>query len=236
MVNETDLSGEKQWLYEQRARVAVANLVKRNINGIYAPGRREALRAALDMIPAGAKVVRGDSITVDQIGVVDELKKRGQNEIIDPLERDAEGAFLMPEEGRKRAAREAFFADVFLTGSNAVTLDGKLVNTDGRGNRVAPMIYGPDKVIFLAGANKIVKDLDEALQRIHGVAAPVNAKRHALKHHAPELAELPCVRTGSCADCRHEFRICRYTVIIEGAMPWEKDRLNVILVGEELGI
>ena len=98
------------------------------------------------------------------------------------------------------------------------------------------MVFGPEKVIVVVGVNKIVKDVDEALERIHGVAAPINAKRHYLKHHRPELGDLPCVRTGRCVDCNHEERICRYTVIIEGTKLPQKGRINVVLVGEELGI
>jgi len=123
-----------------------------------------------------------------------------------------------------------------LTGTNAITLDGKLVNIDGVGNRVAAMIFGPKKVIVVAGINKIVSDVNEALERIRGFAAPMNAKRHYLKHQQPELGDLPCVQTGSCVDCRHDWRICNYTVIIEGAMIGQKGRINVVLVGEELGL
>ncbi|MFH0738183.1 MAG: LUD domain-containing protein [Candidatus Micrarchaeota archaeon] len=119
---------------------------------------------------------------------------------------------------------------------NAITLDGKIVSTDGLGNRVAPVIFGPEKVILVIGANKIVKDVDQALQRIREIAAPINAKRHALKHHRPEFDNLPCARTGICVDCNHDWRICHYTVIIEGSMVREEGRINVVLVGEELGI
>jgi hypothetical protein len=132
--------------------------------------------------------------------------------------------------------RETFSADIFITGTNAITLDGKLVNIDGAGNRVAAMIFGPSKVILVIGVNKIVKDVDAALERIHQMAAPVNAKRHVLKHHDEGLSTLPCVKTGSCADCRSDWRICNYTVIIDGAMPQHQGRINVVLVGEELGI
>jgi hypothetical protein len=236
MIDETDMSQEKGWYYEARAKTAAASFKRRNIQAVYVPDRQAALKAVLEMIPAGTTVVRGDSISVDQIGIIPELRKRGANKIIDPLERKADGSFAIPEDQQKRVARQAFSADVFLVGSNAVTLDGKLVNTDGRGNRVAPMIYGPDKVIVVAGCNKLVKNLDEALERIRLIAAPINAKRHFLKHQASGMGELPCVRTGTCADCAHDWRICRYTVIIEGAMKWEKDRINVVLVGEDLGI
>ncbi len=236
MVDEMNLSEERKWFYEERARMVIANLQKRNINAQYTSSREEALSAVLGMIPEGATVVRGDSVSLDQIGVISELRKRNQNRFVDPFERDAEGFFLTDLEQHREMEREAFTSDVFLTGTNAITLDGKLVNIDGGGNRVAAMVFGPKKVIVVAGVNKIVKDVDEALERIHGVAAPINAKRHYLKHHRPEFGDLPCVKTGKCVDCNHDWRICRYTVIIEGTMPWDKGRINVVLIGEELGI
>ena len=236
MIDETDLSAERNWFYEKRARIAVTNLQKRNINAQYVPTQAEALSAVLEMIPEGATVVRGDSMTVDQIGIITALRERNQNKVIDPFERDDEGFPVSRGKERARMQREAFFADVFLTGTNAVTLDGKLVNIDGLGNRVAAIIFGPEKVILVIGANKIVKDVNEALERIREVCAPINAKRHVLKHHGTKLDELPCVRTGRCVDCNHDWRICRFTVIIEGTFALVKGRINVVLVGEELGI
>ena len=237
MVDETDMSTEMKWFYEERAKVVVNNLQKRNINAQYVATRAKALSAVLEMIPEGTKVVRADSVSVDQVGIIPALKKRNRNKLVDPFEREADGS-LVPEvqKNRWKMCREAFSADVFLTGTNAITLDGKLVNTDGMGNRVAPIIFGPEKVILVIGANKIVKDVDEAIDRIHNICAPINARRHALKHHHPEMGELPCARTGSCVDCSHDWRICRTTVIIEGAFVWVKGRINVVLVGEELGI
>ncbi len=123
-----------------------------------------------------------------------------------------------------------------LSAISAITLDGRLVSIDGNGNRVAAMIYGPRKVICVVGVNKIVKDVDEALERIHHYAAPINNKRHYLNNHVPEFIDLPCVKTGTCVDCKHPFRVCNYTMIIEGAMPQHRGRINVVLVGEELGI
>ena len=238
MIDETDLSQERKWFYEQQARTAVNSLQKKNVYAQYISTRQEALATVLEMIPLGATVARGDSVTIDQIGIIPELRKRNkQSRVIDPLERGADGLPIFPEiEQRKRVARETFSADIFLVGTNAVTLDGKLVNTDGWGNRVSALIFGPEKVIIVAGVNKIVKDVNEALERIHNVAAPMNAKRHYVKHQWPELGDLPCVRTGSCVNCNHDWRICRYTVIIEGTMVREKGRINVVLVGEELGI
>jgi len=131
--------------------------------------------------------------------------------------------------------REAFTADVFLAGSNAVTLDGKLVNTDGLGNRVAPMIFGPKKVVLVAGVNKIVSNVEEARQRIRDVSAPLDVKRYILKQGQTEYEDLPCARTGFCTDCKHDLRFCCYTVVIESVAVTEAGRINVVLVGEELG-
>ena len=237
MIDETDVSQEKAWVYEERAKTVIKKLQKGNINGQYVPNRQEALTTIMEMIPPGVVVARGDSVSLDQVGVIPELEKRNQNRIIDPLERDAEGFFIVPEwEQKREIAREVFSADIYLVGTNAITLDGKLVNIDGWGNRVSALIFGPEKVIVVVGVNKIVKDVNEALERIHNFAAPMNAKRHHLKHHRDEFSDLPCVRAGRCVDCNHASRICRYTVIIEGAMAREQGRINVMLVGEELGI
>ena len=236
MTGDMEVTTEKKWLGEQRAKIAISNLNKRNINAQYVASRQEALNAILEMIPHGATVARGDSITIDQIGVIPELTRRQQNAIIDPFQWDADGYYIDTAEDRWQMYREAFFADIFLSGINAVTMDGKLVNVDGLGNRVAATIFGPEKVILAAGINKIVRDVDEAMERIRQVAAPINARRHYLRHHCDELADLPCVRTGRCVDCNHEWRICCFTVIIDGTARSEKDRINVVLVGEELGI
>jgi hypothetical protein len=236
MVDETDLSQERKWFYEVRARAVMNNLLKRNMNGQYVASRREALSAVMEMIPPGATIARGDSISVEQVGVLEELLKRDQNKLIDPIRKDENGSFVYNSDERYRLEREAFFADIFITGTNAITLDGKLVSTDGIGNRVSPMIFGPKRVIVVAGANKIVKDVDEALARIHELAAPLNAMRHYLKHNAAQFGDLPCVKAGTCVDCSHTARICRYTVIIEGSDTLHKGRINVVLVGEELGI
>ena len=235
MLDETDMDQERKWFHEERAKVAVTNLNKKNINAQYVSTRQEALPVILEIIPEGVTVGRGDSVSLDQVGVLPELRKRNRNKVLDPFVRDADGVGLEREQ-RRGIQREALVSDVFLTGTNAVTLDGKLVNIDGAGNRVAAMIFGPKKVIIVAGVNKIVKDVNEALIRIREVCAPVNAKRHYLKHHATRFSDLPCVRTGRCVDCTHESRICNYTVIIEGTMLSEKGRINVVLIGEELGI
>lgn len=236
MSDETDISEEKMWRYQELARLTVSNLQRRNLTAQYVANRQEALATILGMIPEGANVVCGDSVTLDQVGIVNELRKRSQNTVLNPMERNADGSAMVTGEERLRMQRAAFSSNVFLTGTNAVTLDGKLVNTDALGNRVAPMIFGPDKVIVVVGVNKIVKDVNEALERIRRIAAPINAKRHAVKHHMEAFGNLPCARTGTCADCNSDSRICRNTVIIEGTFGRRKERMNVVLVGEELGI
>lgn len=236
MIDETDISQEIAPYYEQRAQQVIANLQKRHMNGQYVSDRKQALSAVMEMIPPGVVVARGDSISLDQIGLMAEILKRGQNKLLDPFITDDDGHGLIPEEERQKMTRETFFADILITGTNAITLDGKLVNIDGHGNRVSAMIFGPHKVILVVGVNKIVKDVTEALERIHQYAAPINARRHLIKHHDTKFTDLPCVKSGRCVDCSHVDRICNYTTIIEGAMPFHKDRMNIVLVGEELGI
>lgn len=239
VADETDISEQRTWYFQERAKAAIASLQKRRINAQYASNRREALAAILQMIPAGASVSRADSMTLDQLDVWPELRRRKQNAITWGQEKDDQGHDLVPDlEDRKKLQREAFLADIFLTGANAVTLDGKLVNTDGMGNRVAPMIFGPRKVIVVAGVNKIVKDANEAFARIREICAPLNARRHFEKHHRPWYGDLPCVQTAACTDydCEHERRICNISVIIEGNSKHQEGRMNVVLVGEDLGI
>jgi hypothetical protein len=235
MIDETDISQERAFYDQQRGQKVVENLQKRGMNGYYAANRSEALTTTMGLIPPGVLVARGDSISIEQIGLLEELSRRNQNTVIDPFKTDDSGHW--PEEPeRQRIMRETFFADILITSTNAITLDGKLVNIDGAGNRVSAMIFGPAKVILVVGVNKIVNDVEAALERIHQYAAPVNAKRHYLKHHSEGLGNLPCVKTGGCVACKHEWKICNYTVIIDGAMPQHKGRINVVLVGEELGI
>lgn len=236
MTGEMDISSEKKWFYEEQAKTTVANFKKKNINAQYVSDRKEALSAVLEMLPEGATISRGDSVTLEQIGIIEKIRKSKKYNFIDPFARKEDGSYVLSTEDRFKAQREAFFADVFLTGTNAVTLDGKLVNIDALGNRVAAMVFGPQKVIVVTGANKITRDLDEALKRVREMVAPVNARRHYQKHRFDWFADLPCVRTGKCADCNHEWRICRNTVIIEGTYARVKGRINVVLVGEELGI
>ena len=118
-----------------------------------------------------------------------------------------------------------FDADIMITSTNAITLDGKLVNLDGLGNRVAAMIFGPQKVILVVGMNKVVPDLESAMARVKHYSAPVNAVRMNIK--------TPCAESGICSDCKTPARFCNIWSIIEGQRI--KGRIHVKLVGEDLG-
>lgn len=238
MWDEADIRQERGWYYERIAKRCIAAFDKNNIDAFYVPDRDEALKKVLGMIPEGATIGIGDSVTLFQIGVIPALERRGRNQIFNPFLRDEEGKRLVRGRERLELQKRGLVADIFMCGSNAITLDGKLVNIDSRGNRVGGLIFGSEKVIVVAGVNKIVRNVEEALKRIKEMVAPTNAKRHNLKHGS---GPLPCAITGICNDCRHPRRICCYTVIVEYQnSPLDVDdwgrRINVVLVGEELGI
>lgn len=221
-------------IYERLAKRAVEAFARRNIRAQFVPTKEEALPSILSLIPEKASIGIGDSITMEQIGVLAKLEERGGHEVFNPFRFLEDRSFADSTGVRVQKMRQALLADVFLTGSNAVTMDGKIVNIDARGNRVAGIIFGPKKVILAVGANKIVPDVDQAIKRIKNVAAPRNAERHFLEHHLKK--ELPCAQTGLCVDCSSPYRICCFVSIIEWQREYEKDRLQLFIVGEELGL
>jgi hypothetical protein len=227
---------EQQVLYENLAKTAVNNFTKRHIAAQYIPTKEAALARILEMVPEGAVTGTAESVTIAQLGIIAALRQRGLNEVIYPFERNTEGYLSMSWEQSLQMMRKVLVSDVFICGANAITLDGKLVNQDGLGNRVSPMVFGPSKVIVVAGANKIVKDVDAALKRIKDYCAPMNSLRHGLQHHDSEFLDLPCVKTGVCADCRRTQRACNFISIIEGESHANPGRMNILIIGEQLGI
>ncbi len=171
------------------------------------------------MIPAGATVARAGSMSLVEMGFWEALAQKPGIKIIDPFTPG-----LSPEESHA-LMRQGLLADYFITGANALTMDGKIVNLDATGNRVAALNFGPDKVILAVGLNKVAPDLEAAMARIKQLAAPINAIR--LKR------ETPCAETGRCADCKSPARLCNLWSIIEGHR--FENRLHVKLVGEDLG-
>lgn len=207
----------RELYYEKRAQILVNNLKKRHFDAYYCHNRQQALKKALELIPEGALVGWGGARSAQEIGLMNALNA-GNYRTID---RDQ---MKTPEE-RQQAARDCLSADVFLTGANALTLDGQMVNIDGNGNRVAAIIFGPRHVIVVAGMNKVMETLEDGVKRARTVAAPMNEQRF--------LGNTPCAVTGICADCKSEDCICNQIVITRNCRP--EGRIKFILVGEELG-
>lgn len=208
----------KELYYAKRGEILVKNLQSRHFEAYYCATRQEALAKALELIPEGATVGWGGALSAQQIGLT-EAVKQGNYRAID---RDK---CATPEE-RVQAARESMFADVFLTGANGLSLDGQMVNIDGTGNRVGAIVYGPKTVLVIAGMNKVMDSLDEALRRARTIAAPMNKQRF--------LGNTPCSVTGACGDCKSEGCICNQIVITRNCRP--AGRIKFVLVGEELGM
>ena len=230
MSNEADTHQEEEWFNEKLAQRCLEALKRNNIPSYYFPDRNQALNQILSMIPPGVTIGVGDSLTLLQIGIIEELEKRGSHQIFNPFRKDGEDHFPATTRELVETGTKALSSDFFLTGLNAVTLDGKMVNTDRMGNRITGLLFGPKKVIAVAGINKIVTNLEEALERIKKVAAPINAYRHNIKH---KLDTPPCTVNGVCVDCRHPGRVCCYTIIVEFQ---SRPRIEVVIVGEKLGI
>lgn len=203
---------------EAKIKTVIKNLEKRNITGHYCDAKEDAVQAIKSLIPEGSEVSWGGSATLDEIRIKTALAD-GNYKINDPMKATD------PAEGLK-LRKAALQADVFLSGLNAVTMDGEIVNIDGRGNRVSAILFGPDKVILIAGANKIVLDEKDAVDRIRSDACPPNALRLGLK--------TPCALTGMCQECLIKGNtICSHIVTTRFSMT--EGRMHVVLVNETLG-
>ncbi len=239
MLNDADVTEVISWQYETLARKAILSLEKNNIHADYAVDRAEALLKLIEAIPPDATIGIGDSVTLHQIGFYQWLNKQNNRMVFNPFIRNLEtGKLIYSPSEHFEMLRKALIADVYLTSTNALTLDGKLVSLDGRGNRVAAMLFGPKKVVLVTGANKIVKDLDEAMVRME-TAAPLNGRRHQIKHGSDKYEKFPCIANGRCSHCKTNFRMCRKWVIIDGqsldVMAPQESGIYVIIVGESLG-
>ncbi len=211
------------WLYQKWADHTIQNLKKNYIEGFYFATSAEAVPKILDHIPRGALVGLGDSMTLEETGVISRLKD-GDYRLLNPWAKES-------MEERIDMQRQILTSDVFITGTNALTLSGELVNVDGRGNRVAAMIFGPKKVLVVVGANKIVEDVEQGIGRVKSLAGPANAKRHEF----PKDRRPPCADTGLCVNCRPPLTICCVQVVIRGQR-LDPDRIKVFIIGEDLGL
>ena len=207
----------------------ISALEKNNMTGIYAPTSKDALSEVEKLLKDGDVVSMGGTVTAAQSGVADLIKSGRYNF----LDRAKPG--LTPEEVHE-VYRQTFSANAFITSTNAITENGELYNVDGNSNRVSAMLFGPDKVIVVAGYNKIVQNIDEAIKRVKTTAAPANCVRLSKNTYCSKSGK--CVslsNNGSqiCDGCASEDRICcNYTIM---ARQRQKGRVFVILVGEELG-
>lgn len=203
----------------------IANLEKNRMNVRVAENKEEALKILEQLLPIGGSVTHGGSVTLSECGVP-QLLKNGNYEYLDRT------AVADPME----VYQKGYGADVFLTSANAITENGELYNVDGNSNRISAICFGPKKVIVLAGVNKIVASLDDAIYRVKTVAAPLNAKRLSCDTYCAKLGK--CVslekKDATMTDgCGTEKRICRNYLISSAQR--DPDRITVILIKENLG-
>ena len=194
-----------------------------NFEAFVARNAREAGRLVMDkLLPkiAPKSISWGGSMTFVASELYDMLKSYKNADILDTFDKS-----LSPEESLERR-RQSLLVDLFVTGSNAVTRSGELVNLDMIGNRVAGITFGPKNVVVMVGRNKIVADLDAAIERIKDYAAPVNVMRLGKK--------TPCAKTGECEECKSPERICNNWTITQKSFP--KGRIKVVLINENLGL
>ena len=209
----------QQAFYEKTAQQVMTNLKKRRIDSSYAETMDQARNEILAMIPDGSSVYRCGSRTLIEIGFWESLAAKPGIDMVNPF-----AAGLTQEQSMAERIR-GFSSDFLVAGANAITLDGRIVNLDRTGNRVAAMIFGPKKVILAVGMNKVVPDLDTARTRIKHLAAPITA--------AMVKAKTPCAADGLCHDCRTPDRLCNAWSIIEGQLI--EGRIHVKLIGQNLG-
>lgn len=207
----------KQMYYEKRGKILAKNLHSRNFEAYYCSTAAQALEKALELIPAGSSVGWGGAASAEEIGLIEAIRS-GDFQAFDRAKANT------PEE-REKIMMNCFGADFFLTGANGLSLDGEMVNIDGNGNRVGAIIYGPKNVLVIAGMNKVMDTLEDAVTRARTVAAPINQQRF--------LKNTPCAVTGICADCKSPECICNHIVITRNCRP--AGRIKFIIVGEELG-
>ncbi|MBH1940562.1 lactate utilization protein [Mobilitalea sibirica] len=210
------MSAKKNY-YENLADSLIEKFNKRGIEGYYCDNAEEALLMAKRFLTPGCSISWGGSVTLDEIGLIDELKAS------DYILYDRHAAHTPDEKSHMYS--KIVTSDYYFMSSNAITLDGQLVNIDGHGNRVACLITGPKNVIIIAGMNKIVTDVNTGIERVRNMASPPNVVRLGLK--------APCGELGKCANCLVDDCICCEIVITrKSKIP---GRIKVILVGEELG-
>lgn len=207
----------KELRNERLAQTIIKNLKRRHIEGFYCPTGADAVNKVVELIEDGSSVTWGGTMTVRDLGIPEALKRRGSLEVID---RD----LATTAEEKQSMYLRAFSTDVYLSSANAISEDGVIVNIDGNGNRVAAITWGPKKVIFVIGLNKVAQTVEAALARARSTASPVNAARFDIK--------TPCQTDGVCHNCNSADSICNYVHFLRNS---PRGRHQVVLVGEDLG-
>jgi len=202
---------------ERLALTIIKNLKRRHMEGFYCATADEAVKKVSELIDDGNSVTWGGTMTVRDMGIPDFLRNRGTLEVLD---RD----LVETSEEKQTMYLRAFSTDVYLTSANAISEDGVIVNIDGNGNRVAAITWGPKKVIFVIGLNKVAQNVEAALARARSTASPINATRFDIK--------TPCQTDGVCHNCNSPESICNYVHFLRNS---PKGRHVVVLVGEPLG-
>lgn len=261
MIDETNFSYEELAIFEAQIQHLKKNFERRRINFHPCKTQEEALDEIKKIVTSFVntnefdEIAFSDSATLHQLGVygmISSLSETLRFKINNPFERFDDGklkAYGIQPEGKMDIPKEKYVAlqkqwldqlrstlmsDILIIGANAITLKGDIVSTDGAGNRVAGMIFGPRKVIVVVGKNKLTHNIDEAIQRNRNIAAPLNYLRHNLKHH--NRYDTPCLSLGYCTDCSHPRRACLNTVIISGAVEANQNRIHLIYINANLGL
>lgn len=198
----------------------IQNLKLKNMNAFFFHDRLEAWNAMLNNISRDTLIAFGGSTTLNELGLVDYFINNHYN-VLNRFDKE------ITKEEKIEIERQSLLADLFITGSNAITIDGDLINIDHTGNRVSAMIFGPKKVYIVVGINKIVNSLEEGIHRAKTIAAPLNARR------AQEEYQPPCLKSGKCINCSSDDRICNNLVIIN--RQYIKDRISIFIIDEKLG-
>ena len=207
-----------QWINEKKIERTIVNLEKNNIKAYYAKSDDEIFQTIKDIVKDGETVSVGGSMTLFETKIIDFLRS-GRYNFLDRYKEN------LTQTDLKEIYRKSFSANTYFASANAITEEGEIFNVDGNGNRVAAILYGPDKVILIVGVNKIVKNIDEAIKRNKDISGPANAKRLNL--------QTPCSKVGYCMDCESKDRICcEYTVIKRQR---NENRIHVIFVNDNLG-
>ncbi len=194
----------------------IENLAKRHIEAYYCDNSQEAIRQVLSLMPAGSSITWGGSETIRKMGLVDAI--HAADYVV--YDRDK----VQTNEEKMEIYRKAFSCDFYLSSVNAISEDGVIVNIDGNGNRVAAITWGPNRVIFVVGMNKVAQNVEAALARSRSTASPTNAARFNIN--------TPCRTDGVCHNCKSTDCICNYIHFLRNS---PKGRHIVVLVGEDLG-